>query len=46
MPSKTAAGMIKYQNFSSKNDSSSTSSISQKEDAHSIVVILSHLYNK
>jgi len=36
---------MKYQNLSSKKDSSSNSSSSQKEDAHSIAVMILHLCN-
>ncbi|MFX1570942.1 MAG: hypothetical protein ACFFCV_21595 [Promethearchaeota archaeon] len=45
IPSKVAAGMIKYQKCSSKKDSFSSSSISQIDDEHAIVVIIFHLYN-
>ena len=45
IPSKTAAGIMKYQNFSSKKDSSSNSSSSHKDDEQAIVVIISHLCN-
>ncbi|MFX1438294.1 MAG: hypothetical protein ACFFAA_14050 [Promethearchaeota archaeon] len=44
-PNRIAAGTIKYQKFSSKKDSSFSSSISQRDDEHSIVVILPHLSN-
>jgi hypothetical protein len=43
IPSKIAAGIIKYQKFSSKDDSSFSSSISQTDDEHAIEVIFSHL---
>jgi hypothetical protein len=43
IPSKIAEGIMKYQNFSSKKDSMSSSSISQKDDEHSTTVIISHL---
>jgi hypothetical protein len=45
IPSRTAAGIKKYQKFSSKKDSSSSSSTSQIDDEHAIVVIISHLCN-
>jgi len=45
IPSRTAAGIIKYQNFSLKNDSSFSSSISQMDDEHAIALIFSHLSN-
>jgi len=44
-PKRIAAGIIKYQKFSSKNDSSSDSTSSHKDDEHAIVVIISHLCN-
>jgi len=43
IPSKIAEGIIKYQKFSSKKDSSSKSSSSQKDVAHSTTVISPHL---
>lgn len=46
IPSKIAAGIMKYQKFSSKKDTFSTSSSnSQTDDEHAIVVIFSHLSN-
>jgi hypothetical protein len=46
IPSKIAAGIIKYQKFSSKKDSSSSSSSSpQTDEEHAIAVIIFHLSN-
>jgi len=44
IPSKIAAGIIKYQKFFSKKDSSSSSS--QIDDEHATAVIISHLCNE
>jgi hypothetical protein len=44
IPSKIADGIIKYQNFFSKKDTS-LSSVSQTVDEHA-TVINSHLYNE
>jgi len=45
IPSRIAAGIMKYQKFSSKKDSFSNSSSSQIDDEQANVDILSHLCN-
>ncbi|MFW9970216.1 MAG: hypothetical protein ACFFDF_08455 [Candidatus Odinarchaeota archaeon] len=44
IPSIIAAGIIKYQKFSSKKDSSFSSSISQTDDEQAMAVIFFHLF--